>query len=353
MTSEQLMQLALDEAARGCGMTHTNPVVGAVIVKNGKIIGKGYHAGFGKEHAEIAAMKSVAHPEDMKGASMYVTLEPCSHFGKTPPCCESITAAGIAHVHIAQLDPNPLVSGKGKAYLQTAGIHVTVGLMEEQARKHNRFYNFYHEKGRPFITVKYAMTLDGKINQTSGKRSLITGEKSHGDVQKLRSMHQAILIGAATALTDDPQLTVHQREMPHPPIRVVIDRRGRITDALRIIQQDDAPTWIFTQTYMKKLASKEHVTVFYKKAWTMADVIKKLTDKGVQSVLVEGGARIQQAFLQAEMVDEIVAYVAPTLFGAQALPAFYGEKNSTNTMQFQKMSAEMVGKDVKITAYRE
>ncbi|MDY0395972.1 bifunctional diaminohydroxyphosphoribosylaminopyrimidine deaminase/5-amino-6-(5-phosphoribosylamino)uracil reductase RibD [Virgibacillus halophilus] len=251
----------------------------------------GYHSHFGGDHAEIDAMKNVANRDQLAAAKMYVTLEPCSHTGKTPPCCEHIVASGITEVHIAQLDPNPLVGGRGKKFLEANGVKVSVGTMASEAVALNRMYNFYHRKKRPYVTLKYAMTLDGKINRTPGERSIITGEKSMMDVQQLRSRYQAILIGAETALVDDPQLTVRTVTLPYPPIRIVIDRRGRLTNNLKLFQQGEAPTWIFTEIpqYPAHDAQTTHVKVFTNKRWTVEHVIEVLAENGVQSVLVEGG----------------------------------------------------------------
>lgn len=351
MTNEQLMMLAIDEAKKGRLHTYTNPLVGAVIVKNGSIIGKGYHRQFGEDHAEVDALKSVADNRQLAAAKMYVTLEPCAHTGKTPPCCESIVASGIREVHIAQLDPNPLVAGKGKAYLEAHGVDVTVGIQSDEAVALNRMYNFYHRKGRPYVTLKYAMTLDGKINRTPGERSMITGKKSMMDVQQLRSEYQAILIGAETALVDDPQLTVRISKLPYPPIRIVIDRRGRLTSDLKLIRQADTPTWIFTEKAAHPAGMQGHVKVFVKENWTVEGVIETLAENGVQSVLIEGGAQIHQAFLNAGFLEQVTVYVAPKIFGGDALSAMSSKGFMGNEMHFQDMEIEKLGEDLKITVY--
>ena len=238
------MKLAFEEAKKGIN-TWTNPQVGAVIVKNDQVLGQGHHATFGHEHAEINAFKSLKNINDAKNATLYVTLEPCSHFGKTPPCVQKIAELGVKKVVIGQIDPNPLVSGKGVKYLQEHGVEVEEQLISSEL---NRSYNYFYKNNRPLVTVKYAMTLDGKINKNDGQRSIVSNQATFEDSQQLRSQQQVILIGENTLKIDDPALTVRDRKMLFPPIRAVVVRDiNQISLDLKIFQTDE-PIWFFSET---------------------------------------------------------------------------------------------------------
>ncbi|HJF87879.1 MAG TPA: bifunctional diaminohydroxyphosphoribosylaminopyrimidine deaminase/5-amino-6-(5-phosphoribosylamino)uracil reductase RibD, partial [Companilactobacillus farciminis] len=241
---DRFMKLAFEEAKKGIN-TWTNPQVGAVIVKNDQVLGQGHHATFGHEHAEINAFKSLKNINDAKNATLYVTLEPCSHFGKTPPCVQKIAELGVKKVVIGQIDPNPLVSGKGVKYLQEHGVEVEEQLISSEL---NRSYNYFYKNNRPLVTVKYAMTLDGKINKNDGQRSIVSNQATFEDSQQLRSQQQVILIGENTLKIDDPALTVRDRKMLFPPIRAVVVRDiNQISLDLKIFQTDE-PIWFFSET---------------------------------------------------------------------------------------------------------
>ncbi|HAT54521.1 MAG TPA: bifunctional diaminohydroxyphosphoribosylaminopyrimidine deaminase/5-amino-6-(5-phosphoribosylamino)uracil reductase RibD [Lactobacillus sp.] len=211
MIQSDFMTQAIAAARLGTGLTYRNPLVGAVIVKNDHVLAVGHHVGFGHAHAEVDAYQHVAHPEDVIDSTMYVTLEPCSHYGKTPPCAHQIVKWGVKEVFVAQQDPNPIVGGKGIAYLRDHGVQVHVGMMAHAARQLNRAYNFYYERQRPLITVKVAQSLDGKLSLNDGKRTYLTDATANADVDALRGTQQAILVGSQTVLDDDPQLVVkHQ-----------------------------------------------------------------------------------------------------------------------------------------------
>lgn len=248
------MDLAFKLALKGKGKTWTNPLVGAVIVKNGEILATGYHHQFGKEHAEIDALNRLENINAAFGATMYVSMEPCSHFGKTPPCATRLVEVGIKKVVIGQLDPNPLVSGKGVSILKNAGIEVTnLNLKLPENLK----YNFYYNRGRPYITVKYAMTLDGKINRQSNLRSFITGNEVFADSQQLRLTNQAILVGENTALTDNPSLSVRNINTPYQPWRVVVaNNADQLPNNLKIFQ-DHLKTIVLSRTVKKRDGLKE------------------------------------------------------------------------------------------------
>ncbi|HIM58008.1 MAG TPA: bifunctional diaminohydroxyphosphoribosylaminopyrimidine deaminase/5-amino-6-(5-phosphoribosylamino)uracil reductase RibD, partial [Gammaproteobacteria bacterium] len=220
------MSLALKLASQGRDGVKANPMVGCVVVKEGQIIAKGYHHFFGEAHAEINALEQINQQAD--GATLYVTLEPCSHQGKTPPCTQAIINARIKHVIIATLDPNPLVGGQGLALLETAGIKVTVGLLENEALMLNRGFIKRMQTGLPFVTCKIAMSLDGKTAMASGESQWITGEAARADVQRLRAQHQAIMTGSGTILSDNPSMTVRLDTSTVSPLRVVIDSQQKI-----------------------------------------------------------------------------------------------------------------------------
>jgi len=288
------MRRALKLAEKG--QVLPNPRVGAVLVKDGEKIGEGYHAQYGGNHAEIEALKNCS--SSPKGATLYVTLEPCCHQGKTPPCTKAIIAAGISKVVVAVQDHSSKVNGKGLAELQKAGIEVEVGLMEEEARRLNKAFFAFHEKGRPFITLKWAQSLDAKIGITDQK-VLLSGEPALNFAHGLRASHQAILVGASTALNDDPQLTT--RRVPGAdPLRIVLQGKKKLPKSLKIF------------------ANKNHLILPHQ---DLNQTLQTLTEKGIQSVLVEGGAQVLQSFLDAGLWDEAFVIVAPKTLGEGAVNA--------------------------------
>ncbi len=238
------MQLALDLARKTKGQTSPNPVVGAVVVKDGRIVGMGAHLKAGEPHAEVHALNMAR--EEAENSTLYVTLEPCSHYGKTPPCAERIIKEKVKKVVVAVLDPNPLVSGSGLYMLSEAGIEVTVGVLEKEASQLNEFFHKYITTRLPFVTVKTAMTLDGKIATSTGDSRWITGESSRNFVHQIRHQHDAILVGIGTVLKDNPSLTVRTEQKGVNPVRIVIDTHLKIPIEAKLITDQEAPTWIFT-----------------------------------------------------------------------------------------------------------
>lgn len=349
---EKWMAIAIKEARKGRGKTYKNPLVGAVIVKADRLIGKGYHASYGDVHAEVNAFQNVSNPEETKHSSIYVTLEPCSHHGKQPPCCEKIVEMGIEHVYVAQLDSNPLVRGKGVAYLEAHGIKVTIGVLEKEADQLNPAFHFFHRHRRPLVTLKQAVTIDGKTNSSAASRTYLTDEKTSEDVQQLRMGSQAILVGSETVLIDDPALTIRSNVVPYPPLRIVLDRRGRTVDQKFQLWRDGlAETWLFTGNE-PDINFPEHVRVFVDPDWTIEKVIRILAEEGIQSLCIEGGAAIHDAFLAAGKVDRIVSYVAPYLLGGNARPAVASKRQTDALTAFELSHVEQLKEDVKLVYHR-
>jgi diaminohydroxyphosphoribosylaminopyrimidine deaminase/5-amino-6-(5-phosphoribosylamino)uracil reductase len=333
------MSLALKLANKGVYGVQPNPMVGCVIVKNKQIVAKGYHQTFGQAHAEINALAQINH--QASNTTMYVTLEPCAHQGKTPPCAQAIIDAGVEVVVIATLDPNPLVSGKGVAMLENAGIKVKTGLLEDEAKNLNRGFIKRMKTNFPFVTCKIAMSLDGKTAMASGESKWITGAAARQDVQKLRAKNQAILTGSGTILADNPSLTVRLDNINSTPLRVVIDGKNKITNTTLKIFSSDAPTQVFNPGNTPLKDGK----------LDLSNVLLQLATQGVNSILLEAGAGLCGAMLEAGLIDEFVIYTAPILMGSDAasmvtLPI----ENMANKVELNISDIRMVGKDIKITA---
>jgi diaminohydroxyphosphoribosylaminopyrimidine deaminase / 5-amino-6-(5-phosphoribosylamino)uracil reductase len=334
------MDLALKLACQGMHGVGANPMVGCVIEKAGRIIAQGYHQVFGEAHAEINALNQINHQAD--GATLYVTLEPCSHQGKTPPCAQAIIESGAKKVIIAMLDPNPLVSGKGVAMLKNTGIEVLTGLLDQQAQQLNRGFIKRMKTGLPFVTCKIAMSLDGKTSMQSGESKWITGESARIDVQKLRSKNQAILTGSGTILADNPAMTVRLQGLSHTPIRVVIDSGHLITDKTLNIFSNDAPTQIFN-TDNTKLATNGKIK--------LEDVLLQLGDQGINTVLLEAGPGLIGAMIESNLIDEFIIYSAPTLMGSHANSMAQLPINQmTDKINLAIDDVRMIDEDMRITA---
>ncbi|MCP0886607.1 bifunctional diaminohydroxyphosphoribosylaminopyrimidine deaminase/5-amino-6-(5-phosphoribosylamino)uracil reductase RibD [Ligilactobacillus sp. WILCCON 0076] len=347
MEDLQFLNLAIMEAQKARDSTWTNPLVGAVIVKNHKVLATGYHHKFGQVHAEIDALNNLADIHDARNATIYITLEPCSHYGKTPPCANRLITVGIKRVVIGQKDPNPLVAGKGITLLENAGVSVDlIGHTEYLNMK----YNFFFKNKRPFITLKYAMTLDGKINQYKSSRSIISNYTSYLDTQNLRADNQAILIGETTLIADNPQLNVRTKTMEFPPIKIILVNSADSLDSSLNIFQGTEPVWILSRRISKKHWPK-NIQVYSNSHWSVKDIINFLNKKEIQSLLVEGGSSIHAKFVSANLVDELVIYIAPKIFGGSSLPAIYGVTNSNNFDMTIKDISQLDG-DIRIIARR-
>ncbi len=350
---EFFMDLAIQEAKKGKNRTYKNPLVGAILVKNGKIIGRGAHLEYGHEHAERNAINQCQSSEEVFDSTLYVTLEPCSHYGKQPPCIELIKKSRIKQVVIGQLDPNPLVAGKGKNYLEKQGIKVITGIREREARNLNPYYNFFFENKRPYIVLKQAVTLDGRVTADPLVRTNITGPEVWEKVHEERSQFQSILVGSQTVLTDDPEL-LSTVSLKFPPVRVIVDRRGRLFNhlGLRIFTDSNAPVWIITeQTEYPQLPT--HVKVFNLSACSIKDVVQIIAENNIQSIYVEGGPTIHDAFLMSDCWDESVTYLAPKIMGGDGMSSFYSDRRASHLVSLEQVKIVEVGEDFRISGRRK
>ncbi len=322
MNDSKYMQLALHIAKKGCGWVAPNPMVGAVIVKNGQIIGQGWHEKYGQPHAERNALASCT--ESPEGATIYVTLEPCCHYGRQPPCTDAILEAGIRRVVVGSCDPNPLVAGKGIQILRTHGIEVTDNILREDCDRLNEVFFHYIQTKRPFVVMKYAMTLDGKIAAYTGASKWITGEMARNHVQHQRHRYSAIMAGVGTVLSDDPLLTCRITGGKNP-IRIICDTNLRTpATAQVVITAKQIPTIIAT------CCSDREKQIPYEKAGCrimclheknghvdLQQLMEKLGQEQIDSILLEGGGTLNWTALESGIVQKIQAYIAPKLFGGQ------------------------------------
>ncbi len=321
-SNEAYMKRALQLARRGLGKVSPNPMVGAVIVKGGRIVGEDYHRRYGGPHAEVNAIAAASG--DTSGATMYVTLEPCCHYGKTPPCVEAVIKAGIKRVVIGTLDPFPRMRGKSLEILRQAGIETSAGVLEKECLALNEVYFRYINTGRPFVTVKFAQTLDGRIATAAGGSRWISSPPSRQLAHRLRARHDAILVGVATVLADDPELTT-RLVRGRNPVRVVLDSKLRLPLTAKLLAgQDKARTLVATTPAADpvKLAALEEMGVEVLKVPADAQgrvdlekLLPLLAQRQISSVLVEGGAEVITAFLRAGLADRLVVFIAPRIMG--------------------------------------
>ncbi|MFZ5966715.1 MAG: bifunctional diaminohydroxyphosphoribosylaminopyrimidine deaminase/5-amino-6-(5-phosphoribosylamino)uracil reductase RibD [Bacillota bacterium] len=359
---EQYMKRALELARLGSGYTNPNPLVGAVIVKDSRIIGEGYHQVYGGPHAEINAFRNTV--EDVRGATMYVTLEPCSHYGKTPPCAEAIVEKGIAKVIVAMTDPNPLIAGRGIRILKDHGIDVAVGVLEDEARKLNEIFVKYITTGTPFCIMKTAMTLDGKIAAHTGDSKWISNESSRRYVHELRHRVSAIMVGIGTILADDPLLTTRLEDKAgKDPVRIVVDSSGRIPVGARILHlHSEAKTILAATSEIEKDKQKAleslgvEVIITPKKNGQvdLSYLFKKLGEMKLDSILLEGGATLNFSALQEGIVDKILTFIAPKIIGGNdALTPVAGKGIAymRDAIQLENIQTHRFGDDLMIEAY--
>lgn len=333
------MMYAIELAKRGLGYVNPNPLVGAVIVKDGEIIGEGWHKKYGGPHAEINALNSLKGSAE--GADMYVTLEPCAHYGKTPPCAKAVAASGIKRVFIGVTDPNPLVAGKGIKILREAGIEVTCGVCEKECRELNSVFIKYITEKTPYVIMKTAMSLDGKIASITGESQWISCEESRSRVQLMRRACMGIMVGINTVLADDPRLTC--RICPElDPIRIVIDSKLRIPENARLFDGLPEKRCIIAvgDSYDEKkaasLTERGAEIISCPDAEGKADLkvlMAILGEKGIDSILLEGGATLDFSALRAGIVDEVTAFVAPMLIGGE------GAKTPVGGSGFKELSS--------------
>ncbi len=351
----EYMALALRLAEQGLYSTSPNPRVGCVIVHAGKVVGTGWHQRAGEPHAEVLALRAAG--DAARGATAYVTLEPCSHFGRTPPCADALIAAGVARVVIAMQDPNPLVSGKGIEKLRAVGILVESGLMEAAARELNLGFVSRMTRGIPYVRSKIASSLDGRTALKNGVSQWITGAPARRDVQHWRARSCAVLTGINTILADDAQLNVRDIAMLRQPLRVVLDSQLRMPLSAKILQGSDTRIYTATQN-TKKIAALEKLGVrvcVCANAQGRVDLnamLKDLAQRGMNEVLVEAGSILNGALLQANLVDELVLYLAPQMLGSAARGmANLGELTQlAQRVELHWQDVRQVGNDLRVQA---
>lgn len=361
MSDEKYMNIALNLAKETIGQTSPNPVVGAVVVKNGELVGFGAHLKAGGKHAEVHALDMAG--SQAKGATLFVTLEPCSHGGRTPPCTGLIIKRGIKRVVMAVEDPNKQVDGIKK--LQEAGIDVTQGVLEEEARALNAPFFHYIQTGRPYVTLKTATSLDGKIATKTGESQWITGEEARTDAHIYRQTHDAILVGVNTVLADNPSLTARlSKGNAKQPIRIILDTHLRTPLDAKVVTDGETDTWIFTGrdvTEKKKQLYVKHKQVtlisLKTKDILIQDVLQELGKRNIMSLFVEGGAAVNGSFLKGKTFNQLIVYMAPMLIGGGDAPTSFlgqGFANLADAPTLTIKQFEQIGKDLKIVAtYKE
>jgi diaminohydroxyphosphoribosylaminopyrimidine deaminase/5-amino-6-(5-phosphoribosylamino)uracil reductase len=355
------MRRALELAARGAGLVSPNPLVGAVVVRDGEVVGKGWHAGPGTPHAEVMALETAG--DRARGATLYTTLEPCSHYGRTPPCAPRVVEAGIARVVTALDDPNPLVNGQGLAALRDGGVEVEVGLLGAEAERQNEAFLKHVRTGLPLVTLKMAASLDGKAAARDGSSRWITGPEAREQVHRMRALADAVLVGAGTAFRDDPSLTIRDADvLGAPPLRVVVDGRGIVPETHRLFTDGAAPTLV---------ATTERAPEGRREAWRtrgaevvvlddagaglipLRDLFRELGKRDVQHVLMEGGPTIAWEAVREWMVDRVVLFFAPILVGGQGAPSLLmggGTATIGDAISLRILEVARVGSDLKVVA---
>ncbi|MCK3685852.1 bifunctional diaminohydroxyphosphoribosylaminopyrimidine deaminase/5-amino-6-(5-phosphoribosylamino)uracil reductase RibD [Maribellus sp. YY47] len=338
-THEKYMQRCLELARKGAGSVSPNPMVGCVIVHNNTIIGEGYHQRYGEAHAEVNAVRSVARPELLTESTLYVTLEPCAHFGKTPPCSDLIVEKKIPKVVIGTIDPFAKVAGRGIEKLKKAGIEVTLGVLESECRDINKRFFMFHQKQRPYIILKWAQTQDGFIDVKRnaadfGEPTWITGNDALVRVHQLRAEEDAIMVGTNTAEKDDPSLTVRHCEGKNP-LRIVLDQNLRLSQNLKLFDQS-TPTLVFNATENEVRENTEFIAVDFDKK-LLPRILEVLYQKNILSLIVEGGRQLLQSFIDRNLWDEAQVYTGPKKFGS-GVPA--------PALDLSEATTEIIGQDV-------
>ena len=352
------MALALSLGRRGQGRCWPNPAVGCVIVKDGRIVGRGHTQPGGRPHAEPVALAQAG--DQARGATAYVTLEPCSHFGKTPPCAHALIEAGVARVVVATGDSDPRVSGRGLAMLRDAGIDVTTGVLEDEARWDLAGFFLKTDHGRPFVTLKLAMTLDGRIATATGESKWITGPEARRRVHAQRASHDAVLVGGGTARADDPSLTVRDLGIAHQPVRIVASRRLNLPlDSVLARTANDIPVWLlhgpdvdasdrdaWMNTGAKLVACNASGPQLDPKSLLMA-----MGQEGLTRVYCEGGGSLAASLLQADLVDQLILFTAGKALGAEGRPGIgaLGVERMAAAPRLELHSQERIGMDVMTT----
>lgn len=355
MEDSKFMKLALRLAKKGWGKTSPNPMVGAVVVKNGKVIGSGYHRKAGEWHAEAIALQQ--NSKNNKSATLYVNLEPCCHFGQTPPCVEEIIKSGIKRVVCAMVDSNPKVNGKGIEILKKNKIKVEVGLLEQEAKKLNEVYLKFISSGLPFVILKWASTLDGKIATLDGDSKWISNESSRKTTHRLRSKVDAVLVGVETVIKDNPELDTRLVKGKNP-IKIILDTKGRIPLDSKIVSRADSQRTILATV----CADKEKFENSNLEVWKLREnkngqvdllsLLKKAGENKITSILVEGGQKILTSFMQERLVDKIYCFIAPIIIG-KGLDALaeLGISKIADSVQLKDVEFKKIEDNVLITGY--
>ena len=357
----RFMKRAVELSQKGKFAARPNPMVGAVIVMSGEIIGEGYHERFGGQHAEVNAINNAEKP--VKGATMYVTLEPCSHYGKTPPCADRIIAEGFSRVVIGMADPNPAVNGKGIEKLKAAGIDVDVSVLENEIRRVNEIYLKNITKNLPFCVLKTAMTLDGKIATKRGDSKWISGEKSREYVHELRHLYNGIMVGVNTIINDDPELTdrSYHAEKKHP-VRIITDSTGRMPLDSKVLNGNNIRTIIAVTDkapveFIKKIRDKGKDAIVRPGKNGKVDLdflMKELWKEGIDSVMIEGGSTLNYSAISDRIADKLISFISPKIIGgAESLTPIGGEgvKRISKAFLLNIDSVERIDEDVVIESY--
>lgn len=359
-TDKKYMKRALTLARKGVGKTSPNPAVGCVIVKNGAVVGEGWHKKAGEPHAEINALAMAG--AKARGADVYVTLEPCSHTGKTPPCSKALIRAGVKRVVAGMLDPNPLVSGGGLVALKLAGIETSCGVLEDDCRAINLPFIKHITTGIPYVTYKCAMTLDGNIATVTGESRWISCEQSQKYVHRMRARMDAVMVGVDTIIADNPQLTVRHVRGKNP-LRVIVDTRLRTPESVKVLNGElssntvIATTEINPRVHLRYLRQGATVLVCneYDGRVFMEDLLQKMGTMGVQSILLEGGSHLAGSMLQSGMIDELVIFIAPKVIGSNGFAPFtlQGITQMAQAIKLEFTNVCRSGADIVVTARPE
>lgn len=359
MSDEYYMDLAITMSSKSIGQTGINPVVGCVIVKDGRIVGIGTHLKRGEGHAEVNAVRMAG--AECEGATAYVTLEPCSHYGKTPPCSELLIEKKLARVVIATVDPNPLVAGNGVAKLQQAGIEVTVGVKQQEATLLNEVFNKYIVTKMPFVVMKSASTLDGKLATETGSSQWISGAKAREEVHSMRHRYASIMVGVNTIIADNPSLTSRLSVTTLQPRPIVIDSMLRIPLASKIITDRAYETIIFTSEYgdrrKKEQLEQLGVTVVTCGQTDKVDLLeamKWLGEHEISSVMLEGGGKLNGAMLAQKLIDKVILYYGTKIVGGREAPSLFdmpGIQLMSDAITLQNVEVDMVGSDIRVIGY--
>ena len=352
------MKRALALAKNALGTTSPNPAVGAVVVKDGHTLGEGYTLPPGQAHAEVRALAQAG--TDARGAALYTTLEPCCTFGRTPPCTQAIAGAGVSQVHMAVMDPNPKVSGRGRAELEALGVEVLAGEQTEEATQLYEAYAKHVCTGLPFVVAKFAASLDGKIATHSGDSRWITGSQARGYVHELRKAADAVMVGINTVLQDDPQLTARDaagQALPHQPLRVVVDSKARIPPGARMLAEPGR-TLVATTRNSVEISGHDVEAVKLPQDRSgrveLSALLERLGQRGVMSLLVEGGGELLGSLFDQRLVDKVMAFISPVVIGGKEAPspvAGQGARFIAEGMRLERVRVESIGEDILVVGY--